>query len=96
MDSYGNESEHVLLAGLIDDAIKRASEKTVDVNPVTRTKSYIERHNKWLEHADKLGIENGTPLDAEKLKMKMPSYVQTESKASDYKSLERLEFEVRP
>jgi hypothetical protein len=58
------------------------SENKVETNPVIRTRDYIHRHNKWLEQADKFGLENGSPLDAEQLKIKMPSYCAAASHKS--------------
>ena len=92
VDAYADEDPHVLLASLIESALKKANlEIKVDVNPISRTKSYIERQNKWLEHADKFGFEGSTPLDAEKLKMKMPSYVKA---SFDVKAVKGLDLEI--
>jgi hypothetical protein len=81
------ESQAVVLqvrsenTALRDALEKISSENKVETNPIQRTRKFINRHNKLLEHADKLGLE-GTTLDAEQLQIKMPSYCAVASHKS--------------
>jgi hypothetical protein len=94
IDRYGNCDGQVLLGSVIEQALKKANEQTVDKNPVSRIREHHKRVNSYLENLHALGIE-GIEL-SEDVKLKLPSFVQPENEAkANYKSLERLEFEVR-
>jgi hypothetical protein len=93
MSSYSNESEHVLLANLIDNAIKDASKQTIDVNPVSRLRDHHKRVNKYLENLHALGIQ-GVELN-DSVKLKLPSFVHETEAGFDVKSVKGLELEVR-
>jgi hypothetical protein len=98
VDSYANEDAHVLLGSLIENALRKASETKIETNSLVRLKEKILRHNATMDKAKNFGIEGGSPLNPEQLKMKMPSFINGEPEheaKANYKTLERLEFEVR-
>lgn len=75
-DRWGNEDAEKALASIQTELERlNKSHHGVDSNPVTRTRDYISRHNKWFDDIEKIGVE-GVSLDGEKLKIKMPGYVK--------------------
>jgi hypothetical protein len=92
----GWDDGQAALGSLIENALKKANESTIETNSLVRLKEKIQRHNATMEKASQFGIEGGSPLNPEQLKMKMPSFINSEHEAkANYKSLERLEYEIR-
>jgi hypothetical protein len=74
VNQWGNEDAEKALASIQTELERMNREHPkIEITPTARISNYVKRQNKIMEDASKYGID-GIELDAEKLKVKLPSF----------------------